>query len=276
MIEKKFKELVGQFLQGTIGPTEITWITEELQQKRSRRDLFIEQVEDLLEGLSQSDAENERFAPLRRLLLRDLSRVAESDLQRALPRLRQDRETTFPETQGKPPEPVRRRSRLRKPEPVAASSTPEEEGSPWTAPLIGLLLIALVGFMIVYSSLEGDSDSAKEKASAEEETSQKLPSASVIRSANEMAEAEEESAEDPDAPTDSGEGEFSTGTPGFSTDLFPDDGSGERLEALSLPELIGDYEETSIDQEIDGAMTVEELDLGNFVNPEIGFEADEE
>lgn len=87
MIEKKFKSLLESFLRGDISAAETVWMVEDLRQKRERRDLFIEEIEDYLERFSSGPAESSD-EHLRQLLLKDLSRVDVSDIERATPRQR--------------------------------------------------------------------------------------------------------------------------------------------------------------------------------------------
>ena len=86
MIEKKFKSLVDSFLRGEISSAETAWMAEDLHHRRERRDLFIERIEDYLDlFLRLADPVDER---LRQLLLKDLSHVDVRDIERAMPRQR--------------------------------------------------------------------------------------------------------------------------------------------------------------------------------------------
>lgn len=255
MIERKFRELVEQLFDGNTSPTEIAWITEELQRKRERRDLFIELVEEFLEDYPAKQGEAEPYGPLRRLLLRDLSRITESDLHRAAPsapRGRTEVDLSAAEVDSGPQE--RRRKRLDPGEISFENREIEPEEGSRIGPLVCVLVLAVIAFMVSYASLESDPE--PEKTAEEPQTKDRdgLPDASLIRRANEMLTESHDSSsgQDPKPENeDTGASSFSPQSEDFDSGLFSTEDPADVVEAVSLSDLVGEFAIESVDGEAD-------------------------
>tara|TARA_R100000027_G_scaffold42073_3_gene31435 strand:- start:31614 stop:32351 length:738 start_codon:yes stop_codon:yes gene_type:complete len=170
MIERKFTELVEAFLKGEIGPTESTWLVEELHKRRDRRDLFSEKIEDYLE-FQAGPRRRESDRQLRELLTRDLTTIVVRDIELAKPR--RSAPVAAPEI------PAAYQSRRESDDPVVKREAkeyvaermevPQQEKS-LVMPILGILIIIGTFFvMFEFSSLKGDEELAEEKEEAVED-----------------------------------------------------------------------------------------------------------
>ncbi|MEM0965893.1 MAG: hypothetical protein AAGJ81_07085 [Verrucomicrobiota bacterium] len=236
MIERRFRELVHSYLSGSVSPTELSWVVEDLHRRRERRDLFLVLVEDFLEASKQSDNENQ---PLKGLLLKDLTHIEQRDLERAMPR-QDPLVSSMEQIQGREPKEddvdegelhtnrVRLESKRSKP---ASRRVVEEERS-FVLPIIGLLilLVSLI-FMIRFSSFESSSGGKDEEADLSEE----IPDASAFRQATEFLE----------------DGQFVQESIGTSLEeVGPEPGLTVSNQPISLVDLIGNSE--GLDLGVDG------------------------
>ncbi|MFP4353367.1 MAG: hypothetical protein ACLFSZ_10725 [Puniceicoccaceae bacterium] len=205
MIEKKFKSLVGSFLLGEISPAETEWMVEDLREKRERRDLFIEQVEEYLErcssGVADPCAEH-----LRELLLKDLSRVGVRDVERATPRQRRPIPAREIEEHRQRPETgweldegsARDRKRV-----FSGGNQPVEEprvlgaDRSYVLPVLGILImVATFVFMVRFSSLETRDEEQEDPGDPISAAIREgLSDSEAVRRANEFLEERSEEAE---------------------------------------------------------------------------------
>lgn len=184
MIEKKFTELVRSFLQGEIGPTESTWLVEELHKRRDRRDLFMEKMEEYLE-YDAGPARRESDRQLRELLTRDLTTIQVRDIELAKPR----RSTPIPSAEipeqyqqgGGRSEPLK----VNEPKEYFTEKVEKlEEERSLLMPVLGILIIIATFFVLIqFSSLEEDSVDEAELANIEENASE---NATAFREVNEF------------------------------------------------------------------------------------------
>lgn len=239
MIEKKFRSLVQLFFAGSVNAIELSWLAEELRDRRDRRDLFLDLAQEFLEDRAADARHPDPFESLRKILIRDLSEVTEKDLRRAMP-------SNLSSVSSGEDAPAPRRSQPEvfhhkplKPYPVATEPPgvfEEESSRSRTGVLVGLLIIAVVGFMVAYSSLDiGNTSSPKDEEAADPAEVKKLPQVSVIRQVNELIGTED----------------ASQGWESFdqtASDLNGDPNiapSPLRAEPLSLPDLLGSPQEGS-------------------------------
>jgi len=243
MIEKKFRDLAARFFEGDTNPTEIVWIAEELQQRRERRDLFIDMAEDFLHPLPISGPEGEPFEPLRALIRRNLSEISDRDLGKAMP----TRQKVLSKKKFETPvdEVVYVHGERKRKD--TADGLEESKDSSKIGPLIGILIVVVVCFMIAYSSL-GDSDRPEEKEGSGggpvTEATRKLPESTLIRKANELVGGgadSDETANGASLFTGSGQATSYTGRSLIRVNRSDeDDGS---FEPLSLSDLVAPTEQ---------------------------------
>lgn len=193
MIEKKFKSLLESFLRGDISAAETVWMVEDLRQKRERRDLFIEEIEDYLERFSSGPAESSD-EHLRQLLLKDLSRVDVSDIERATPRQRraipakeieersQRREAGWEEDEGL--EKGRKRALPVEHHHGEKHAAPGEDRS-YVLPVLGILMIVGTFVLLVRLSSPGNRE-ADQGDPISAAISEGLSDSEAVRRANEF------------------------------------------------------------------------------------------
>jgi len=170
MLEKKFRDLLFSFLNGKVSPLEVSWIAEDLRDRRDRRDLFSEIVEEFLNEFSgQVDATSEQR--LRELLARDLSSINDRDLERAMPRKGGAEIASDVSDAGVDPaeegiaEEIKSSGFRRTEEIVFEKPTIAPEERSWVLPVLGILvIIGAFYFMVRFSSLDRDRENAQEEA----------------------------------------------------------------------------------------------------------------
>ncbi len=168
MLERKFKDLIISFFRAELGAAEISWMVEDLQTRRDRRDLFIEAVQSYLEheagpGRRSSD---ER---LRDLLVKDLTQIDERDLERAMSRRPSPLPAVETPTQAEDLEPDSELEGAEKVAEVIFERPIRKEDRSFFLPVTGVLVIIVTFVLMVrFSSLGPDAEETSDIVAEEE------------------------------------------------------------------------------------------------------------